>query len=324
MLGQLPPLLDPRVLVGSANADDAGVYKINDELAVVITADFFTPIVDDAYMYGAISAANALSDVWAMGGKPVAALNLACFPATPEFFPIINQCMQGGIDKMTEAGVSVIGGHTIRDAEPKFGYAVVGFIHPERICDNSKARPGDAMVLTKPIGTGVLSTGIKRGVVAAQVEAESARCMATLNRRASEVALEVGISTMTDITGFGLVGHLSEVLKASRLQARLRATKVPLLEDALRLADMGIVPGGTFSNMRCYADLVEYAPDVPDALKILMHDTQTSGGLLIFVPGANLEQLLSALAEAGVQADYIGDASALGDGPQQRLIHISQ
>jgi len=285
VLGQLPAITDKNVLVGSANADDAGIYRINDDVAVVLTTDFFTPIVDDPYWFGAIAAANSLSDVWAMGGKAVVALNIAMFPSQPEFFPSLHKVMQGGIDKMTEAGVSIIGGHTIRDKEPKFGYTVMGTIHPDRIYDNSKAKAGDSLILTKKIGTGIVA----------------------LNKRASEIMCEIGVSTATDITGFGLIGHLSEVLIASKLRARLHSSRIPFFDDAIRLVKENVAPGGTLGNLKIYNPYVAWANNVPEYERVLMNDAQTSGGLVIFVPGEKRGKLISALQKEGILAAHIGE-----------------
>ena len=307
MLGQLPAVTDENVLVGMANADDAGVYRITDDIAVVFTADYFTPIVDDPYWFGAIAAANALSDVYAMGGKPLVALNLASFPGEAEFLPHAKRIMRGGIEKMTEAGVSIIGGHTIKDKEPKYGFAVLGKIHPGRIYDNSRARRGDALILTKPIGTGIITTGIKAGVCGHDSVEEVTRSMAALNKRASEIMGEVGVSTATDITGFGLIGHLYEVLTSSKCQARLNSKRVPFFNDALRIAAMGKVPGGSWANKKAYEPFVEWSAGVSDAEKILISDAQTSGGLLIFVPQEKRAQLVAALEREGILASCVGD-----------------
>ena len=307
MLGQLPVITDKNVLVGSSNADDAGIYRINDDIAVVLTTDFFTPIVDDPYWFGAIAAANALSDVWAMGGKAVVALNIAMFPSQPEFFPTLHKVMQGGIDKMTEAGVSIIGGHTIRDKEPKFGYTVMGTIHPDRIYDNSKAKAGDSLILTKKIGTGIVSTGVKRKVCSDAVIEEFTLSMAALNKRASEIMAEIGVSTATDITGFGLIGHLSEVLIASKLRARLFSSRVPFFDDAVRLVKENVAPGGTLGNLKIYNPYVTWSGDVTEYERVLMNDAQTSGGLIIFVPGEKREKLISALQKEEILAAHIGD-----------------
>ena len=296
--------------MGTANADDAGVYKITADIAVVLSTDFFTPIVDDPYWFGAIAAANALSDVWAMGGRPIAALNIAAFPAKKEFFPGIKKIMQGGIDKMTEAGVSIIGGHTIKDTEPKFGYAVLGLVHPNKILDNAKAKPGDALILTKKIGTGIVSTGIKAGMCSNALIEELTSSMAALNKRASEIMLEIGVSTATDITGFGLIGHLSEVLNASKCQSRLYSSRVPYFDEAVRLADMDIVPGGSLSNLKIYNPIIEWSKGVTDSEQVMMNDAQTSGGLLIFVPQERKDNLVTALKKEGIIAAYIGEVLA--------------
>ncbi len=303
----MPKIIDPNVLVGPSNSDDAGVYRVTDELAMVFTADFFTPIVDDPYWFGAISAANSLSDVYAMGGKPLVALNIAALPSGPDFYDINKRIMQGGIDKMTEAGVAIIGGHTIKDKEPKFGYAVLGSIHPDRILDNSKAKPGDALVLTKRIGTGVISTGIKSGKCGEATADAFTKSMAMLNKRAGEIMLNVGVSTATDVTGFGLIGHLLEVLTASHCSARLHARRVPVFEEAVTIAEKGMIPGGTRANQKSYEPFVEWSSDVSLTDRVLMNDAQTSGGLLMFVPQARKNQLMMALQKEHILAAHIGD-----------------
>jgi selenide,water dikinase len=307
VLGQLNFFVNENVLVGTKNADDAGVYRLSDELAAVLTVDFFTPIVDDPYSFGAIAAANSLSDVYAMGGRPMAALNVSMSPSNPEFLPVLGEIMKGAIDKMTEAGVPIIGGHTIKDKEPKFGFAVMGVIHPDRILHNAKGREGDALILTKPIGTGIVSTGVKAGMCSDEVIKEFTETMTTLNKRASEIMLDAGVSTATDITGFGLIGHLYEVLSASRLRARLYSGSVPYFKEAVRLAERDVAPGGTLANLKTYAPYVEYAKDVPDHEVVLMNDAQTSGGLLIFVPGQKKDSLADALKKEGITASHIGD-----------------
>ena len=319
MLGQLPLITDPNVLVGSSNADDAGVYRIAVDVAVVFTADFFTPIVDDPYWYGAIAAANSLSDVYAMGGKALAALNIAMFPNQVEFFPSLKKIMQGGIEKMTEAGVSIIGGHTIRDKEPKFGFAVLGIIHPDKILDNSKARPEDALILTKKIGTGIISTGVKADMCSETAINELTVSMATLNKRASEIMLEVGVSTATDITGFGLIGHLYEVLSASNLCARLYSNRVPFFVDAVRLAEMKKVPGGSIANCKSFDPYVRWREGISETEKFLLNDAQTSGGLLIFVPGSKKDKLVTALQKENILAAYIGDVVSEGMEDNKRI-----
>lgn len=319
MLGQLPAITDKNVLIDSSNADDAGVYRITDDIAVVLTADFFTPIVDDPYWYGAIAAANSLSDVYAMGGKPLVSLNIAMFPNQAEFFPYLEKIMQGGIDKMIEAGVSIIGGHTIRDKEPKFGFAVLGVIHPDKILDNSKARPGDALILTKKIGTGIISTGVKANMCSDATIEEFTISMATLNKMAGEIMLEVGVSTATDITGFGLIGHLYEVLSASNLSARLYSNRVPFFVDAVRLAELKKVPGGSIANCKSFETYVKWREGVSDTEKFLLNDAQTSGGLLIFVPGEKKDKLVTALQKEGILAAHIGDVISEGTEDTKRI-----
>lgn len=286
---------------------------------MVFTADFFTPIVDDPYWFGAIAAANSLSDIYAMGGKALVALNLAALPGTPDFAEMNKRIMQGGFDKMTEAGVSIIGGHTIKDKEPKYGFAVLGSVHPGKVLDNAKARPGDFLILTKPIGTGVIATGIKAGKCSAQTAESFTKSMAALNKRASEIMLEVGVSTATDITGFGLIGHLSEVLSASKCVARLTSSRVPFFEEAVTLADMGMIPGGTRANQKNYEPLVEWASGVSNTERVLMNDAQTSGGLLIFVPGERKDSLVDALLKENITAAVIGEVLKEGEPGAKRI-----
>jgi len=307
VLGQLPQITDKNVLVDASNADDAGVYRITDDLAAVLTADFFTPISDDPYWFGAIAAANALSDVYAMGGKPVVALNIAMFPNQEDFFPSLKKIMHGGIDKMTEAGVSIIGGHTIRDKEPKFGFAVLGLIHPEKILDNTKAKPGDALILTKKIGTGIVASGIRAGICDKVTIEEFTQSMATLNKRSSEIMLEISVSTATDITGFGLIGHLYEVLSASKCSARVYSNRVPFFADVPRLIEEKKVPGGSVANYKSYDPYVKWREDITEGEKFLLNDAQTSGGLLIFVPEDKKERLVTALQKENIIAAHIGD-----------------
>lgn len=312
------------MLVGTANADDAGVFKISDDVAVVLSVDFFTPIVDDPYMFGAIAAANSLSDIWAMGAAPVVALNIASFPAKEKYFPMLKEVLQGGIDKMKEAGVSIIGGHTIKDEEPKFGYTIMGLVHPGKLLSNSMARPGDSLVLTKKIGTGVVSTGIKADMCGPDAVSEISGSMAALNKRASEIMLETGVSTATDITGFGLIGHLQEVMKASGLNARLHSGSVPYFKDAVSLAQDDVIPGGTLSNFKIYSPYVNFSKDVPDHEKILLNDAQTSGGLLMFVPSDKRDILMSALAEDGIASAHIGDIIESVPGGEGKLIRVER
>jgi selenide,water dikinase len=309
VLRLLPPIADPNLLVGPETCDDAAVYRLTDDLALALTVDYFTPIVDDPYAFGQIAAANSLSDIYAMGARPIAMLSIVGFPRDRLPLGILGEILKGGAEKAREAGVSVVGGHSIDDAEPKIGYAVAGLVHPARIWKNVGARPGDALVLTKPVGTGIVSTAIKQGTAPAAAVEAAVRTMATLNRAAAEAAAQVTVHAVTDVTGFGLLGHLREMTTGSGVGARLSAGRVPLLPDVVRLAEAGSVPGGTKRNLRACAAVVRWDGGVPEALRVVMADAQTSGGLLVATPEP--EPLLAALARAGVaDARRIGEVTA--------------
>jgi selenide,water dikinase len=305
VLGKLARQHDPNVLVGFDHADDAGVYLIAPDQALVQTVDFFTPIVDDPYMFGQIAATNALSDVYAMGGKPLTALALVCFPEKAEL-EILERILAGGLSKMIEAGCTVIGGHSIRDEETKFGYSVTGVVHPKKILANSGARPGDALILTKALGTGVISTAIKKGKSEAAWMDAAVRSMTTLNQRAAEVISggNFQVHAMTDVTGFGLIGHAREMLVASEVSISISVSAVPLLEGALECVRAGYVPGGLKNNRDFAECLVEYDSRIPDDVRALLFDPQTAGGLLI--AAADGQRLAEALNDAGVNAVEIG------------------
>ncbi len=289
----LPPVADPNLLVGPETCDDAAVYRLTDELALVLTVDYFTPIVDDPYAFGQIAAANALSDVYAMGGRPIAMLSIVGFPRDRLPLGVLGEILKGGAEKAREAGVGVVGGHSIDDAEPKIGYAVAGLVHPARVWKNVGARPGDALVLTKAVGTGIVSTAIKQGKASAAAVEAATRSMAALNRAAAEAVAEVRAHAVTDVTGFGLLGHLAEMTKGSGVRARVSAGRVPLLPEVLELAAAGMVPGGTKRNLRAAAATVRWDPGVPDLLRTVLADAQTSGGLLVATPeGAPLRRAL--------------------------------
>ena len=306
VLGKLARQNDPNVLVGFDKADDAGVYQLTPELALVQTVDFFTPIVDDPYTFGQIAATNALSDVYAMGGRALSALAMVCFPDNADT-AILERILAGGLSKMIEADCTVIGGHSIRDPEIKFGYAVTGTIHPARVLTNGGARAGDALVLGKPLGTGVISTAIKRGKAAeAWIEAAT-RSMTTLNRAAAEAALRYAVHGMTDVTGFGLIGHARELAMASNVALTIRAAEVPLLSGALECVRAGMIPGGLKANRDFAECVVEYATTVPEELRTLLFDPQTAGGLLISVAAAEADQLVGELRGCGVDARRIGE-----------------
>jgi selenide, water dikinase len=318
VLGKLARQHDPNVLVGFDHADDAGVYQLNPELALVQTVDFFTPIVDDPYTFGQIAATNALSDVYAMGGRPLTSLALVCFPEHADL-GILERILAGGLSKMMEAGCTVIGGHSIRDEETKFGYSVTGLIHPKAVYANQGARPGDALILTKPLGTGVISTAIKKGKAEPSWIEAAVASMTTLNRKAAAVIpgsdsgtsekSGVRVSAMTDITGFGLIGHLREIVLASQVSVRLSASRIPILPGALESIRAGYIPGGLKNNRDFAECLVDYGDGVPEEIKALLYDPQTAGGLLISVAD-QAQQLLSALEAAGVPAVRIGEVLA--------------
>jgi selenide,water dikinase len=309
VLRLLPPVSDPNLLVGPETCDDAAVYRLTDDLALVLTLDYFTPIVDDPYAFGQIAAANSLSDVYAMGGRPIAMLSIVGFPRERLPLGVLGEILRGGADKAREAGVSVVGGHSIDDAEPKVGYAVTGLVHPARIWKNVGARPGDALVLTKPLGTGITSTAIKQAKAAPATIEAAVRTMATLNRAAAEAVAQVEAHAVTDVTGFGLLGHLREMTGGSRVRARLEASRIPLLPDVVGLAEAGLVPGGTRRNLKSVAEVVRWDAAIAEPLRAVIGDAQTSGGLLVATPSA--AALLRALGSAGVSgAARIGEIVA--------------
>lgn len=300
ILEQLPQPNDPRLLVGINTADDAGVYQLSEEIALIQTVDFFTPIVDDPYDFGRISAANSLSDVYAMGGKPLTALNIVGFHQKYFSNDVLVQILKGGYDKVSEAGAVIVGGHTIMDEELKYGLAVTGIIHPAKVVTNAGARPGDRLVLTKPLGTGIISTALKAGQELGDLLTRAVEVMATLNRAASEAMQTVGVHACTDITGFGLMGHGYEMAVASRVGFKIWYQAVPIFQEAIQLVNDGFVPGGT-SNNRYFLNQKVIMPDSLDwARSTLLFDAQTSGGLLISVAQAKLDRLLEQLDENNV------------------------
>ena len=305
MLGKLARQHDPNVLVGFDHADDAGVYLIAPDQALVQTVDFFTPVVDDPYTFGQIAATNALSDVYAMGGKPLTSLALVCFPEKADL-GILERILAGGLSKMMEAGCTVIGGHSIRDEETKFGYSVTGVVHPKKVLANGGAKPGDSLLFTKGIGTGVISTAIKKGKAEPRWVDAAVRSMTTLNKRAAEVIVSESfrVNAMTDVTGFGLIGHAREMVLASDVSIRVSAGRVPLLEGALECVRAGYIPGGLKNNREFAECLVEYDDGVPEDLQALLFDPQTAGGLLISTPDGI--SLGNALQNVGVAAVEIG------------------
>jgi len=319
VLGKLARQHDPNVLVGFDHADDAGVYQLTPDQALVQTVDFFTPIVDDPYTFGQIAATNSLSDVYAMGGRPLTALALVCFPEKADL-EILERILAGGLSKMIEAGCTVIGGHSIRDDETKFGYSVTGVIHPKKIYQNQGAKPGDKLILTKALGTGVISTAIKKAKAEQRWIDAATQSMTTLNKKAAEVIALLAndqrpttsdafaIHAMTDITGFGLIGHLREILLASNVSAEIHATRIPLLAGALDCIRAGHIPGGLKNNRDFAECLVEYNEQVPEDLRTILYDPQTAGGLLISTPDSSLALALTA---GGVPAVEIGEVLPL-------------
>jgi selenide, water dikinase len=306
VLAKLPKQTDLNVLVGFETADDAGVYRLTHDLALVETVDFFTPIVDEPYTFGQIAAANSLSDVYAMGGRPICALSIVGFPNTGRDLDILEAIVRGGLAKMQEAGCAVIGGHSIADDEIKFGYAVTGLVHPAHFWSNATARPGDRLILTKRLGTGVISTAIKQqraGVASVSAAVES---MLTLNRAASEVALGFEVHSATDITGFGLLGHAREMAGGSKVSVMLDHLRVEFLPEAIDDSRQGFLPGGLKRNIEFLAGCVEFADTIPEEVRNLLFDPQTSGGLLLSVAAQDAPALLGALRERNIPAQEIG------------------
>ena len=309
---------DPNVIVGLERADDAGVYKVTDELAIIQTVDFFTPIVDDPYWFGQIAAANALSDVYAMGGVPKTAMNLAAFPAKAMDISVLRRIIEGGLDKMREAGVVLVGGHTIEDPELKYGLSVTGFIHPDRVLTKKNLRVGDHLILTKPLGTGIVATAIKGALASKEITDKVTRNMATLNKAAAEVMQDYPVHACTDITGFGFLGHLAEMVDGSGCGVRIKAGSLPLYPEALEYAAMGLVPAGAYRNREFREKMVDFSASVDRNTQDVLFDPQTSGGLLISVDATRSQELLRALKAKGVR-----DAAIVGEvisEPKERII----
>jgi len=304
----LPQMSDPNLMRGLASPDDAGVYKLSDDLAIIQTIDFFTPIVDDPYTFGQIAAANALSDVYAMGGKPLTAMNVVCFPVKSLDISILKDILRGGVDKILEAGVLLIGGHSIEDNELKYGLSVTGTVHPEHLVTNSGARAGDKLILTKPLGTGIISTAVKKKAASEAIAAEVARTMASLNREASELMQEVGVHACTDITGFGLLGHTTQLAQNSEVSVVISSGAVPLLPGVEEFARQGLCPAGLQRNRDFYSSTVVIEKQVPSHIQDILFDPQTSGGLLISVTSSKANRLLEKLLDAGVK-----DAALIGE-----------
>jgi selenide, water dikinase len=306
VLAELPIVKHPDLLVDRGNADDAGVVRVREDLALIQTVDYFTPIVDDPRTFGRIAAANALSDVYAMGGTPLTAMNIVCFPKKSLPLDVLRDVLLGGHEVVEQAGALLVGGHSVEDPELKYGLSVTGTVHPARVITNAGARRGDRLFLTKPLGTGVLATAIKGGMISPEVEAEAVRWMTTLNREAAEAMQEVGVNACTDITGFGLLGHLLELASSSGVTVRIEASRVPIIAGVIDLASMGMIPAGSFANRKFCERAVTVEEGADPLLVDLFADAQTSGGLLISVPERNAANLHFALEQRRVPHHEIG------------------
>lgn len=305
---------DPNLLVGLDTSDDAGVYKLTDDIAIIQTVDFFTPIVDDPYMFGQIAAANALSDVYAMGGKPKTVMNIVGFPIKTLGPDVLAEILKGAADKTKEAGAIVVGGHSIDDQEPKFGLSVTGLIHPDKILKNVGAKPGDALVLTKPIGVGIMTTAVKRNAVTPEQIQKVTDTMASLNKAAAECLEGLNPNAGTDVTGFGLLGHASEMARGSESSITIHFDQVPLLQGTIELAKLGIIPGGTKSNYEWLEGSVVYSDDLTDDERLILCDAVTSGGLLVSLPKEEAALYVQRLHEQGiVEAAIIGEVTEKRD-----------
>ena len=308
---------DENVIVGLDRADDAGVYKISDDLALIQTVDFFTPIVDDPYWFGQIAAANALSDVYAMGGTPKTAMNLVAFPVKQMDLSVLRQIIQGGLDKLAEAEVVLVGGHSIEDKELKYGLSVTGFVHPAKVLTKKNLRPGDRLVLTKPLGTGIVNTAIKAGMASADLTDKVSHLMASLNRDAAEIISRFDVHACTDVTGFGLIGHLAEMVCGSNMSVRVFSGQVPVIQEALEFASMGLIPAGAYRNREFRESMINFAEAVERSRQDVLVDPQTSGGLLISVDRVQADDLVKALQDAG-----IGDTAEIGEvlkNPEEKI-----
>ena len=308
---------DENVIVGLDRADDAGVYRISEELALIQTVDFFTPIVDDPYWFGQIAAANALSDVYAMGGTPKTAMNLVAFPVKDMELSVLRQVIQGGLDKLAEAAVVLIGGHSIEDKELKYGLSITGMVHPAKVLTKKNLRPGDRLVLTKPLGTGIVNTAIKAAMASAQLTDRATRLMAVLNREAAGIMVHYEIGACTDVTGFGLLGHLAEMVSGSGTSVRIRSEQVPVIAEALKFAAMGLIPAGAYKNREFREPMVAFTDTVGRVRQDVLFDPQTSGGLLISVSARQAVELVSALKDAGIEdAAQIGEVTSA---PEEKI-----
>ena len=298
---------DPNLIVGMDTADDAGVYKLTDELAIIQTVDFFTPIVDDPYMFGQVAATNALSDVYAMGGTPITAMNIVCFPVQTLGIDVLREVLRGGQDKLNEAQTTLVGGHSVEDNELKYGLSVTGVVHPDKVLTNGGAKAGDKLILTKPLGTGIINTAIKGGLASLDAIEKVTASMSTLNKAAALAMQEVGVNGCTDITGFGLLGHVGELARASEVGIVIEAANVPFFPEAQEYGGMGLVPGGAHRNKDFCQEWVDIGQDISPVMIDIFNDPQTSGGLLISLAKDKADQMLEILHDAGV-----GSAAIIG------------
>jgi selenide,water dikinase len=320
ILKYLPLPKDPNILVDIDTHDDAGVYRVNDDLALVLTTDFFPPVCSDPYEFGQIAAANSISDVYAMGGDPVLALNIMMFPAAKLPMEVYAEILKGGFDKATEAGVRIIGGHTIDDFPPKYGLAVVGYIHPMKIMTNAGAKPGDLLILTKPVGTGVILAGHRLRMASDKDLDKAKSFMKLLNKTGADVMRKYKIKGATDITGFGLAGHALKMAKASNVSLKINMKDVPLIGDTYKLVDEGCIPGASFRNLDYAEKDIDFAQDLDYNLKMIAFDAQTSGGLLFSAPAEEVDQILDDLKSKGLQdSKVIGSVS----GYNEKFIYLN-
>lgn len=320
ILKELPIPRDPKVLVGLDTSDDAGVYQINEELALVQTVDFFTPIVDNPFIFGQIAAANALSDVYAMGGTPLTGMNLVAYPIKDLSSSVLKEILLGGLSKMKEAGVALVGGHSIEDPEIKYGLAVTGIIHPKQILTNAKARAGDQLVLTKPLGTGIIATALKARMASEEAVGKITESMVALNRTASEWMKKYGAHACTDITGFSFIGHALEMAMASHVGMVIQSNAVPIFREASEYARLGLIPGGANSNRDFFSCKTEIHGNVSRLLVDIFYDPQTSGGLLISLPAAEAEKLVATLRNEGLVHSSIVGEVVEEDGGRIRIL----
>ncbi len=321
-LKDIESTVDPNLIVGLKTADDAGVYKISEDLALIQTVDFFTPIVDDPYTFGQVAATNALSDVYAMGGKPLTALNICCFSTGVDPW-VLSEILRGGAEKIAEAGAVLLGGHTVTDNEIKYGVSVTGVVHPQKVYANAGARPGDVLVLTKPLGTGILSTAFKNDAIGEAELQQSIRSMTSLNKGASEAMQRIGANACTDVTGFGITGHLYGMAAASEVNCRLYFSKFPLMEGMLELIGREFIPGGAFSNRKHYGQWVTFKEEISEDQKMACFDPQTSGGLLISVSRDRADALVAELIkEKTLCAQVVGEI--VEKGSEENIITVYQ